>query len=236
MSSDHRSDTAGHIVAIGGGVRLRDGGDPIDEFLVSLCSTTSPRAAFIPTASGDIPGYAEMFHERYQSLGCITTDIPLLRRTPDLQPLLEQDLIYVGGGNTKSMLALWREWGVIDLLAQAHKRGAVLAGVSAGAICWFEQGVTDSWADSLRVMDCLGYITGSCCPHYDGEVERRPAYLAQVGSGEAQAGWAICDGAAVHFTHGQAVEVVSWIDGAQVFRVEAEMGRAVEVPQPIRPL
>ena len=81
----------------------------------------------------------------------------------------KQDIIYIGGGNTKSMLAVWREWKLDQLLVKAYNRGAILCGVSAGAICWFEKGVTDSWASNLSVMDCLGFIGGCCCPHYNGE-------------------------------------------------------------------
>ena len=226
----------GQIIAIGGGVSLLDGGTPVDEYIIAQASNPAPRVAFFGTASGDAAMYVEAFQALYQQLGCTTTNVPLLGRTPDLSLLLEQDVIYVGGGNTKSMLALWREWGVVDLLAQAYEKGAVLAGVSAGAICWFEQGVTDSWANTLKVIDCLGYIGGSCCPHYDGEAERRPAYLAQVGSGEAQAGWAICDGAAVHYRDGDFVQAVTWLDEAQVMRVEAAGGQATETVQPTQRL
>jgi peptidase E len=226
----------GQIIAVGGGGFYRHEQLQLEEFLLALRPKAQPKVAFLATASGEPEGYVEAFHAAFGRLGCTTTNVPLLGRTPDLRLLLEQDLIFVGGGNTKSMLALWREWGVDELLAQACERGVVLAGVSAGAICWFEQGVTDSWADSLRVIDCLGFIPGSCCPHYDGEIERRPAYLAQVGSGEAQAGWAICDGAAVHFRDGEMVEAVHWLEGAKVLRVEAEAGSAREEDVPTRRL
>ena len=86
------------------------------------------------------------------------------------------------------MLAVWREWGLPEILKEASAAGVVLAGVSAGAICWFEQGVTDSWADQLRPLQCMGWLSGSCCPHYDGEVERRPAYHALMLEGRIQAG------------------------------------------------
>ncbi len=108
---------------------------------------------------------------------------PTLRRV-----VLAQDVVYVGGGNTKSMLAVWREWGLIEILKEAYGSGIVLGGQSAGAICWFEQGVTDSWADRLRPLDCMGFLPGSCCPHYDGEVERRPAYHALIQQGQIRSG------------------------------------------------
>ena len=101
--------------------------------------------------------------------------------------MLSQDAIFVGGGNTKSMLAVWREWGLTGVLEEAYESGIVLGGQSAGAICWFEQGVTDSWADRLRPLECMGLLPGSCCPHYDGEVERRPAYHALMQQRRGQA-------------------------------------------------
>jgi len=226
----------GQIIAIGGGSRFTEGGCEVDEYIISQTGVRAPKAGFFGTANGDPPGYAESFHARFGELGCETTAFSLHGRTLDLSLLLEQDLVFVGGGNTKSMLALWHEWGVVDLLRQAYDAGTVLAGVSAGAICWFDQGVTDSWADSLRVIDCLGYIEGSCCPHYSGEPERRPAYLAQVRRGEAKAGVAICDGAAVHYCDGELVEALAWVDGASVLRVEAIDGEARETELPMHRL
>ena len=138
----------------------------------------------IPTARGDDAEYVRKFHAAFGELGATTADLPFFHRTPDLRAvILAQDAIFVGGGNTKSMLAVWREWGVPALLKEASGRGIVLGGQSAGAICWFEQGITDSWADRLRPLDCMGFLPGSCCPHYDGEVERRPAYHAYLEAG-----------------------------------------------------
>ena len=120
-----------------------------------------------------------------------------MHRTPELRDfVLEQDVIYVGGGNTRSMLAVWREWGLPELLREAWQAGSVLAGISAGALCWFEQGVTDSGADALYAIDGLGFLPGSCCPHYDGEADRRPGYRALLESGKIAPGLAIDDEAA----------------------------------------
>src|SRR5204863_9132516 len=120
--------------------------------------------------------------------------LSLFDRTPDLAPLLlNQDLIYVGGGNTKSMLAVWKDWGLDVILKQAWKAGIVLAGTSAGAICWFQQGITDSFAGELRVLDCLGFIEGSCCPHYNGEAERRPSFHRMLQESRIRGGYALED-------------------------------------------
>ncbi len=122
------------------------------------------------------------------------------------------------------------------MLLLAYEGGTVQAAVSEETICRLDQRVNDSWADTLRVIDCLGSIAGSCCPHNSGAHERRPAYLAQVSRAEAKAGVAICDGAAAHFRDGELVEALSWMDGASVLRVEAIDGKARETELPMRRL
>ena len=128
------------------------------------------------------------------------------------------------------MLAVWREWGLPELLREAWEAGIVLAGISAGAICWFAQGITDSFADQLRVLDCLGFLPGSCCPHYNGEVERRPAYHRLLLNGEVAPGWAIDDGAAIHLVNGEVHRVVTSRQGSTVYRVQAIDGAVQEEP------
>jgi peptidase E len=106
----------------------------------------------------------------------------------------------------------------------------VLAGVSAGAICWFDQGVTDSWADSLRPLECLGLIAGSCCPHYDSEAERRPSYHALLGKGSLKPGIAIEDGVAAHYHHGRLERVVTSRERAKAYHVTIASGVVREDP------
>jgi dipeptidase E len=153
--------------------------------------------------------------------------------TADLESfLLGQDVIYVGGGNTRSMLALWREWGLDRILHKAYEEGVVLAGISAGANCWFEQCSTDSVPGKLSVMDCLGIIGGSFCPHYDGEVNRRPTLHAFVASGSIKAGYAADDGAAAHFVDGVYPVAVSSRPHARAYRVSRSGDAAVEEALP----
>ena len=114
--------------------------------------------------------------------------------TKDLEDfILEQDVIYVGGGNTLSMLALWRTWGLNRFLKLAWENGTVMSGISAGAICWFEQGLTDSIPGELQPIECLGFLKGSCCPHYDGEKQHRPIFTQYVSKGRMMNGIAIED-------------------------------------------
>jgi dipeptidase E len=191
----------------------------------------SPRVAFAPTASGEPDHYVASFYSAFLKLGCRPSVLTFFKRTPDLRSfLLNQDLIFVGGGNTKSMLAVWREWGTSEILREAWESGIVLTGVSAGAICWFEQGVTDSWAGELRPFDCLGFLPGSCCPHYDGEADRRPSYHRLLANGEIAAGVAIEDWTGVHFIGTQINRVVSSKPGARAYSLRVVNSSVQEVP------
>jgi peptidase E len=142
--------------------------------------------------------------------------------------LLEQDVIYVGGGNTKSMLAVWREWGMPALLRHAWQDGTVLAGVSAGAICWFETGLTDSSGTGLYPLPGLGFLADACCPHYDGEAERRPALQRLIEAGTITTALALDDGAAAHFINGKLANIVSSRPQARAYRVEVMEGQLRE--------
>lgn len=218
------------IIAIGGGGFLAEPRNlALEKYILDLAGKERPDVLMIPTARGDDAEYVAKFHAAFGELGANTKHLPLFHRTPDLRSLLlAQDAIFVGGGNTKSMLAVWREWGVPQLLKEAYEAGVVLGGQSAGAICWFEQGVTDSWADRLRPLDCLGFLRGSCCPHYDGEIERRPAYHALMQSGDIAHGYAIEDGVAVHFRNGRVERVVSKKQDARAYYVSIDAGSVNE--------
>ena len=172
-----------NIVAIGGGGFGRSLGSlEIEKYIISLINKKRPKICFIPTASGDSSLYKLNFYRAFSKLDCITNHIDFFSRTEDLEEkVLTQDIIYVGGGNTKSMLAVWKEWNLHTILKNAYAKGIVMSGVSAGAICWFEKGITDSYAEELAIIDCLGIVTGIACPHFDEEKEREPYvnYLIQ---------------------------------------------------------
>lgn len=164
------------IVAIGGGGFGRSIGDlKIERYIKKLSSKEDPQICFIPTATGDDSNYIDKFYDAFNFLDCKTSHIDFFKRTIDLEKhVMNQDIIFVGGGNTKSMLAVWREWGLDKILLKAYKQGIIMSGVSAGAICWFEKGITDSWKDHQAILPCLGFVNGVCCPHYDEEPERIP--------------------------------------------------------------
>ena len=165
-----------NIVAIGGGGFGRSLGSlEIEKYIISLIGKKRPKICFIPTASGDNSLYKLNFYRAFSKLDCITSHIDFFSRTENLEEkVLTQDIIYVGGGNTKSMLAVWKEWNLHHILRDAYEKGIVMSGVSAGAICWFEKGITDSFAEKLNIIDCLGLVEGISCPHFDEEKEREP--------------------------------------------------------------
>ena len=184
----------------------------------------------MPTASGEPDHYVASFYTAFLKLGCRPSVLTFFKRTPDLRSfLLNQDVIYVGGGNTKSLLAVWRDWGVIEILREAWQSGVVLTGVSAGAICWFEQGLTDSFSDDLRPLDCLGFLPGSCCPHFDGEAQRRPSYHKLLASGAIAAGVAIEDWSGVHFIGREIHKVIASKRGARAYSMREAHGSVQEV-------
>jgi len=226
------------IIAIGGGGFYRDLQNlALERYIIQHTGLAAPRVAFMPTASGEPDHYVASFYSAFLKLGCRPSVLTFFKRTPDLRSfLLSQDVIYVGGGNTKTLLAVWRDWGVVDLLREAWEAGIVLTGVSAGAICWFEQGLTDSFSDGLRPLDCLGFLRGSCCPHYDGEAHRRPAYHRLLASGEFSAGIAIEDWTGVHFKGVELYRVVASKPGARAYSLRSVYGSVQEVPPPVENL
>src|SRR3712207_6177213 len=152
-------------------------GNAIDDFILELTGKDEPRVLFVPTASGDSDAYVTRFYAAYGRRSRASHLKLFAIPPPDLRGLvLEHDAVFVGGGNTANMLAVWRVHGLDEILREAWEAGVVLSGVSAGSICWFDAGVTDSFRAELGGLDCLGLLPGSNCPHYDGEAQRRPAY------------------------------------------------------------
>ena len=202
----------------------------LDDFILQLARKRRPKICFIPTASGDSPGYIEKFHAAFTPKRAIASHLPLfIRDQTDLASfLLSQDVLYVGGGNTANMLAIWRVHGVDKILRRAWKNGVILCGLSAGMICWFQACVTDSFGPLALLDDGLRLLPGSACPHYDGEAQRRPTYHALIRAGKLPAGYAADDGAALHFAGRKLIEVVTSRPGASAYRVERIGRRLVE--------
>jgi dipeptidase E len=220
-----------HIIAIGGGL-FHDPARRIERYVLKQTRKRRPRVCFFPHAGDNAPAQRLAFYEAFGALNCVLSTVSLFATppAPDLaEVVLNQDAIIVGGGNTKSMLALWRAWGLDVLLKRAYQNGTVLAGVSAGGNCWFDACVTDSISVALAGMDgCLGFLAGSFCPHYDSEVGRRPTFQRLVASGALAPGIACDDFAAAHFIGDRFARIVAARQSAQGYRVLRRAGAALE--------
>jgi dipeptidase E len=203
-----------------GGGGLLDPASKLEELLLELAGVARPRVCFLPTAVADRPEAIELFYDAFRGRACDPSHLELFGM-PD-EPaarIAEQDVIYVNGGNTANMLAIWRVHGIDRALRVVWERGGVLGGWSAGAICWFEDSVTDSFGPRLGQLGVgLRFLSGSFCPHYDGEPERRPLYTRLVRESVAAPGLAADDAAAFHFEGTELREVVSQREGARGHR------------------
>lgn len=228
------------IIPIGGGGFYRDPENlELEKYIIQQSGAASARVAFMPTASGEPDHYVASFYAAFLKLGCRPSVLTFFKRTPELRSfLLQQDVIYVGGGNTKSLLAVWRDWGVAEILHEAWQSGIVLTGVSAGAICWFEGGTTDSFGPDLRAFtDGLGFLKGSYCPHYDSEPGRRPLFTSLIAAGMLPAGIACDDGAGAHFVDDELEAVVAGRPGAAGYLVRPDgTGGSTHTTLAARPL
>ena len=227
---------APQIVALGGGGFSEEPDNPLlDDYILRLTERASPKVCFLPTASGDAEGYIDKFYGAFHRTRCEPSHVTLFR-TPlakDIEAhLLTRDVIYVGGGSTLNMLAVWRLHGLDKVLRQAWGQGVVLCGLSTGSICWFEAGVTDSMLGrELAALDNgLGLLPGSHCPHYQSEPKRRPEYLRLVGNGELPAGLAADLGVGLHFVGTELAAVIASRPDLAAYRVEAKGGQVTETP------
>lgn len=229
------TETKRHIVAMGGGGFSEEPDNPLlDDFILGLTGKALPAVCFLPTASGDAEGYVENFYKAFPPGRARALALTLFRH-PGLNDLrsfvLGQDVIYVGGGSTANMLAVWRVHGLDRLLREAWEAGVVLAGLSAGMICWYRESLTDSFGGIPSPLhDGLGLLAGSACPHYDSDTHRRPAFQACIAAGELSDGVAADDGAALYYAGDTLVEAVSSRPEARAYSVIREGERAVERP------
>lgn len=224
-----------HVVAMGGGGFLGSTlATQLDAFVLSLVERPEPRVCFVPTAGGDSEKEIAHFYEIFGRLRCEPSHLSLFLRdtTPLAEAVADQDVIYVAGGNTANLLAVWRLHGLDLVLSQrAEERDLVVCGPSAGGLCWFECGVTDSFTPELGPLhDGLGWLAGSFCPHYDEEPRRRPVYTELVRTGGLPPGLAADGGAAAHFTDGVLQRIVAERPGATVHAVTVRDGEVTEIP------
>ncbi|HYF02303.1 MAG TPA: peptidase E [Patescibacteria group bacterium] len=208
------------IIALGGGGFSMEPDNPaLDQYILAQSPKSNPRVCFIPTASGDAQSYTENFYAAFNKLSCQPSHLSLFRgHTADIEDFVQsQDILYVGGGNTRNMLVLWHEWGLDKIIRIAYEHGIIMCGISAGAICWFEEGLTDSVPNELNRLQCLGFLKGSASPHFDGEAERRPAFTSKIASGEMLPGIGIDDSCAVHYLNEERFKIVASRESAQAY-------------------
>jgi dipeptidase E len=224
-----RAQAATRKILIAGG----NYGTPFIRYMAALTGKKRPRLLYLPTASADSPaGIVSWFRS------CAPLDVQPLaqesfiassRQTQSWEDvLLSVDGIVASGGNTLNQQAIWKAQGIDVLLRKAWDRGIVLGGASAGSLCWFEEGTTDSRPKQLTTVQCLGFLRGSHCPHYDAEVDRRPLYRKLVGSGEMKPGYACDNNAGIYFEDNEVKRVVSSRAGAKAYYVSKVGAEAVE--------
>jgi len=205
----------------GGGFSMEAGNALLDEHALSLTGAECPRVCFLPTASGDADHYIVRFYRAFPASRCRPSHISLFRRdggAADLAThLLAQDLVYVGGGSVISLLGTWSAHGVDGMVRRAWEAGVVMAGLSAGSLCWFTEGVT-AFHGEARAVKGMGFLPHSNAVHYDDKPERRAAYLAAIADG-MPAGYGTGDGAALHFVGAELAEVVASRPNARAYLV-----------------
>ena len=215
---------------------MEDSPSPIDAHMLELTGKTLPKVCFVSTPSGDRPEDIDKFYAAFGPQVCVPCHLAFFRRpSPRGIPLasletrlLEQDLIFVGGGNTRSALGVWREWRLDEVFRQALHAGVMLSGMSAGAMCWFESGLTDSyWGAGFQPLACLGLLPGACGVHYHSEPERQHRLTAALEAGAIGSAVAIDDYAAVLYEGGSISNVFSWRTGATAYQLSLQSGKAV---------
>lgn len=225
-----------HILALGGGGFWMGESPLLDDYLLGLAARPRPKICFLGTASGDAESYVRRFYQEFAKRSCETSHFPVFSAPPRpaREHLLDQDVIYVGGGATANMLVLWRFHGLDAILREAWLNGTILAGPSAGAICWFDDGVTASLGNELGPLgDGLGLVPGSFCPHYGDDDARTDMYRRLVADG-FPSGLGAGNEVAVHLVGSEVREVVATRPEAVACRVEAPDGQIVETPFEVR--
>ena len=221
------------ILAMGGGGFTMEPRNPVlDDYVLRRSPRPVPRILFLPTASGDPIQHIAQFQAAFAGRACETRHLSLFRLGRDPVPLrdtlLSQDVIYVGGGSLRNMLAIWRAHGLDALLREAWERGVVLAGLSAGAMCWFEHGITTSGGPPASTAG-LGLLPGSMSVHRDGEPTRLPVFRDAILRDEIPGGWAVDDGCALLFRDRALSRVVASGPDRGAARIDRVGGRLQEV-------
>lgn len=205
-----------------------------DLYILAAAEVKKPKICFLGTASGDATGYINDFLKRFSRYPCEPTYLGVVSPTvEDMESfLLEQDIIYVGGGNTKSMLALWQEWGIDDILRKAYDKGIVLAGVSAGLVCWFDTCISDAYPGTYTPIPCLGFLKGAVAAHYEMDFKKTEAMRKFMTNWGASLGIGVDNGAAVHFENDGILRAISQKPKSMVMKISPG-STEIEVPMDV---
>jgi dipeptidase E len=228
------ADPPRRIFAVGGAYMSGSSPYPLLNYVLSLSARPNPIVLCLPTSRGDSPEWLVGWYETMNQLPCRPRHLRVYGPTkslPDFEKqLLAADIIFVPGGNSVNMLAIWKAQGIDVILRKAWERGIVLTGESAGTVCWFEQTITDSRPGALSPLECLGWLKGSACVHYNVEAQRKPMYHKLVGEGQVTPGIAIDDGVGLLFEGDKLVKVLSVSEKATAYQVRRDGDRVIEEP------
>lgn len=210
------------IVALGGGMfSMEPHNGLLDKYILDLVPKKKPKICFLGTASNDGKEYRDMFYEFFNKQQCEPSHLSFIDPPKNIAAfLLDKDIIHVGGGNTKLIMDKWKETGVDKIMRKAWAKGVILTGMSAGAICWFNDGITNPSKGVLTRLPCLGLLQGSFCPHYDDRAELKSAFHHLIQEGIIGEGYGTEDGAAIHFVGSEPIRVVTSRPGVSAFKVK----------------
>lgn len=200
------------IIALGGGGFTDDPKNSLlDDYLLKQSPKKTPHICFIGTASGDAKEYINNFYNCFDNKECNPSHISLFQNNIiNLEEhILKQDIIFVGGSNTRNLLVLWKEWGVDEMLKKAYDQGIILSGVNAGSACWFDEGLTGTDPENLSKVTCLSFLKGSNCPLFDSDLNRQIAFKNMIEKGEIKPGIACDYGVAIHFINEKLEKIVA---------------------------
>lgn len=211
---------------------------PFIRYVIGLTHKTNPKILFIPTASADGPGAIIHWYETTQYLPMKAYNLRLfIGSSPEQKTweeiIMDMDAIIVGGGNTLNMMAVWKAQGIDSLLKKAYEKGCVMAGGSAGSLCWFEEGITDSRPQKLSLVSCLGFLPGSHCPHYHSEPTRKPLYQEFLLKKQLKPGYACDDAGGILFQNEKYIKSVSINHVNKTYYVSVQNGLIKEEELPV---
>lgn len=203
------------------------GGDAMSDQLFHLytfaqCKKANPKICLLPTPAADDKGLIRYFLHNFHQYDCQSDYLTFFEnKEPDIEDfLLSQDIIIVAGGHSKAAVGVWKEFGVDKILHRAYENGTIMTGGSAGAVCWAQEAISDSYFGELRPVKFMNFLPFSICPHYVSD-ERRKVYKAAILAGEIGPGYGINDGAFIHFVDGKPFRSIATSFGASTFYVEA---------------